>query len=140
MPALIVDSSVTLSLAFEDEFDDFSLRAFELVRQDGALAPGLWPLEVANILHSGVKRRRLTESDALRFLSLLAELPIGIAREENEAAVPLTLELFSLSRRHGLTSYDAAYLRLAMASGLPLASKDTELNAAAKNAGIQLFT
>ena len=139
MPALILDSSVTLSLAFEDEFDDFSLRAFEVVRRDGALVPWLWPFEVANILHSGVKRSRLTASDAQRFLFLLADLPIEIARNEGQKPVAIAQELFLLFQRRNLTSYDAAYLQLAMTSGLPLASKDNELNIAAKAAGLQLF-
>lgn len=139
MPGLILDSSVTLSLAFEDEFDDFSVRAFEAVRRNGALVPCLWSYEVANILNSGVRRARLTESDAQRFLSLLSELPIEIVQAEKEKTAAFASELFTLSRRHALTSYDAAYLQLALASGLPLASKDNDLNAAAKTAGVSLF-
>ena len=55
MPALVLDSSVALSLAFEEEFDDYSVRVFEAIRRDGALAPALWPYEVANILSNGAK-------------------------------------------------------------------------------------
>lgn len=139
MPALILDCSVTLSLAFEDEFDAYSVRVFESVRRHGALVPRLWSLEVANILSISVRRGRLTEERAFRFLSLLSEQPIEAAQLDGEKAVPDAMKLFSLSRRHSLTAYDAAYLQLALASGLPLASKDRELNDAAKSAGIRLF-
>ena len=136
MPALVLDSSVALSLAFEEEFDAYSVRVFEAIRSDGALVPALWPLEVANILSNGVKRNRLTESDAERFLELLAAQPIEVALESQN---PSTAELFALSRRHLLTAYDASYFRLALSSGLPLASKDKDLNLAAQAAGVILF-
>lgn len=137
MPALILDSSVALSLAFEDEFDEYSSHVFETIRQHGALVPQLWFLEVANILSSGVKRSRITDSDARRFLSLLAAQPIQAFEEKSPGAAE---EYYTLSRRFLLTAYDAAYLRLALSSGLPLASKDKALNHAAKAAGIVLFT
>lgn len=139
MPALILDSSVTLALAFEDEFDEFSRSAFEATRRNGALVPRLWAFEVANILSNGVKRSRLTEIEARRFLGLLAELPIEVAQAEGVQAAPIALELFSLSQDHGLTAYDSVYLQLAMATRLPLASKDNELNAAMRHAGLKLF-
>jgi predicted nucleic acid-binding protein len=41
--------------------------------------------------------------------------------------------------KHGLTSYDAAYLALAMRSGLPLATTDEALIEAAKRSSVQIF-
>ncbi len=136
MPALILDSSVTLSMAFLEEFDDYSRRVFESVATAGALVPPLWHHEVANILSSGVRRNRLTNASALRFLSLLEKQPIETAPEN--ILFPAT-EIYRTAQRHGLTAYDAAYLRLALSSGLPLASKDRALNDAAKAAGVTLF-
>lgn len=136
MPVLILDCSVTLSMAFADEFDGYSRRVFETIRTGGALVPSLWHLEVANILSSGVKRNRLTHAGALHFLSLLAKHPIETAGED----VPFPAALFyELAQQHALTAYDAAYLRLALSSGLPLASKDRALLAAARAAGVALF-
>ncbi|MCD8141191.1 MAG: type II toxin-antitoxin system VapC family toxin [Planctomycetaceae bacterium] len=138
MPALVLDSSATLSLAFEDERDDQTVRIFEAVRAEGAIVPGLWPLEVANILYSGVKRNRLVEGQALRFLRLLSTLPISVVADESAPAT-MAFDIFVISSRFGLTAYDAAYLQLALVSGLPLASKDRQLNAAAKSAGLALY-
>ncbi|MDR2726302.1 MAG: type II toxin-antitoxin system VapC family toxin [Candidatus Adiutrix sp.] len=135
MPALILDSSVTLSLAFEDECDDFTRRVFEAVKQAGALVPSLWRLEVANIMVSSVKRKRLTGPDAGLFLSLLSTQPIQVADDNNLSAAAL----YELALRYGLTAYDAAYLNLAEITGLPLASKDAALKAAVIKAGLKLF-
>ncbi len=44
----------------------------------------------------------------------------------------------SLSREYGLTAYDAAYLDLAVESGLPLATLDPDLVRACKKADVGL--
>jgi predicted nucleic acid-binding protein len=44
-----------------------------------------------------------------------------------------------LGRTHGLTSYDAAYLELAMRRGLPMATLDKELKSAASKVGVELY-
>ena len=43
-----------------------------------------------------------------------------------------------LAIKYGLTGYDAAYLELALRTGLPLASLDKDLNKAALRAGVTL--
>jgi len=44
-----------------------------------------------------------------------------------------------LAERHGLTLYDAAYLELALRRGLPPATLDRELRAAASGEKIQVL-
>ena len=44
-----------------------------------------------------------------------------------------------LADRFGLTSYDASYLELAQRLGLPLASREKALRAAAAGAGVDLL-
>jgi predicted nucleic acid-binding protein len=48
-------------------------------------------------------------------------------------------EVLELARRERLTSYDAAYLELAMREGLPLATLDQQLRDAAARAGVPAF-
>jgi len=43
-----------------------------------------------------------------------------------------------LCREHGLTAYDAAYLDLAKANGLPLATLDEDLIRACAKTGVEL--
>jgi len=43
-----------------------------------------------------------------------------------------------LSRQYSLTAYDAAYLDLALDSGLPLATLDEDLASAARKARVRL--
>ena len=45
-----------------------------------------------------------------------------------------------LARGQGLTTYDAAYLDLAMREGLPLATQDGDLRLAAARVGVELIS
>ena len=44
-----------------------------------------------------------------------------------------------LARRYKLSAYDAAYLELALRTGLPLATLDADLEKAAQAAGVEAF-
>jgi predicted nucleic acid-binding protein len=61
-------------------------------------------------------------------------LAFGFRLKEGE-----TVAIAHLARAHQLSSYDAAYLELAIRRGLPLAWLDGKLKAAAKATGIQLY-
>jgi predicted nucleic acid-binding protein len=91
---------------------------------DSAIAPSFWPHEVLNALLAREKRKRISGDLVRTFLADLAALPVELAQ------VPVE-EVFgrvqSLSREHGLTAYDAAYLALAHAAGVPLATLDKDL-------------
>lgn len=63
--------------------------------------------------------------------ALVARLPIDIDRDPPDAGMLLALAL-----RYDLTSYDAAYLELALRLQLPIATQDTELAMAARIAGV----
>jgi predicted nucleic acid-binding protein len=69
------------------------------------------------------------------FLDDLAALPIAL--EQFPAGVVFERRQ-SLSRKRGLTSYDAAYLDLALEKGMALATLDEALARACKNAGVRL--
>lgn len=47
--------------------------------------------------------------------------------------------IISAGREYKLTSYDAAYLELAVRQGLPLATRDKTLKAACKKCGVPVF-
>ena len=48
-------------------------------------------------------------------------------------------EIFALARAHNLSSYDASYLDLAMRRGLPIATLDKKLIAAAQRGNVPVF-
>jgi len=133
--ALVIDSSAALSWCFEDEASPGSDALFEQVRDHGAVVPGLWHLEIANVLLQAEKRGRITAADLAMRLALIAELPITT---DDETTARARREILPLARAEGLTTYDAAYLELAIRRGLPLMTKDAALIAAAGRTGVAI--
>ena len=133
MTALVIDSSAALSWCFEDEASPESDTLFQQVRDQGAVVPELWHLEVANVLLQAEKRGRITAGDVATRLELIAELPIAT---DTETTARAWREILALARAEGLTTYDAAYLELAIRRGLPLQTKDGALISAAKRCSV----
>ena len=133
---MVVDNSVHKAWAFEDEADKYCERVLDSFSHATALVPCLWPTEVANVLCVAERRKRITRADALRFLQLLAQLPITIADSPDSGNIQ---SLYLLATDYGLSAYDASYLQLALLEGLPLATRDSALCKATKKAGGRLF-
>lgn len=131
----VLDTSVAAAWFFPNEVTDYTERILDQVQQTGAVVPTIWPLEIANVLLVGERRRRLTEAQAEHLVAFLQDLPIRIAESGSMAALRATL---ALGRPQGLSTYDASYLELAMREGLPLATQDARLRAAAQRVGIEL--
>ena len=134
--AFVLDGSVTLVWGFTDENDDYATAILDKMPDLQAYVPNLWPLEVANALLVGERRGRTTPADIAQFLAILGTFPIAV---DEETVARAWVETMSLARAHNLSSYDASYLELAMRRGLPVATLDSKLKAAAKAVGVPLF-
>ncbi|MEW6594772.1 MAG: type II toxin-antitoxin system VapC family toxin [Thermodesulfobacteriota bacterium] len=132
----VVDASIVMSWCFADEADAYADGVLDRLAQDEALVPSIWPLEIGNVLLVAERRKRLSEADSARFLALLAELPIVV---EPEPPQRMLREILGLARELGLSTYDAAYLDLAMRLGLPIATNDAALRKAAKRVRVPLL-
>lgn len=133
---IVIDASVAVGWCFADEATPRGDAVLDRVRAEGARVPSLWHLEVANVLRQAERRERISEAETSLRLELLAQLPIATDADTMQRAWMQTL---ALARTHTLTVYDAAYLELAARFGLPLASKDRELLAAARKNGIAVL-
>ena len=126
---------MTLVWGFEDGADAYATAILERMPELQAHVPPLWPLEVANALLVG-ERRRITPAETARFLAILATFPITV---DDETVAHAWLDTVHLARAQNLSSYDAAYLELALRRGLPLAALDGKLKTAAQAVGVPLF-
>ena len=136
VPALVLDASLALAWAFEDEGNAYTDAVLESLAKVKVFVPTIWPLEVGNALLVAERRGRLNQADTVQFLALLWQLPIMVEVERPEQMLGETL---ALAREHGLSTYDATYLLLAMRRGFPLATTDEALRLAATRAGVPLF-
>ena len=133
MNSFVLDASATLAWCFEDERTAPAVSMLERLRDQEALVPPLWLLELANGLVVAERRERITRAESTRFLGLVGELPIRI---DQTSTLNLASSLMELAREYDLSAYDAAYLELALRLGQPLATLDERLRSAADRAGV----
>lgn len=125
----VVDNSVVMSWCFEDEGNAYTEAVLESLADGEAFVPGIWPLEVGNMLLVAERKKRLSESSVVRFLELLSGLPFTVEQETPERAFK---NIVSLARQRGISTYDASYLDLAMRLGLPVSTLDESMRKAAR--------
>jgi predicted nucleic acid-binding protein len=134
--SFVLDNSIVMAWSFEDETDEYAEAVLDRMPTASAVVPVLWPLEVANALLMGERRKRSSEAETIKWTGILAALPIVVDADTNAHA---WFETLSLARGHDLSAYDAAYLELAIRRGLPLATIDKKLKIAAQAVGVAEF-
>lgn len=133
----VLDCSVAMTWFFEHEASpqtDKLLAA--LAGADAAVVPQHWLLEVTNVLLAAEASNKKKAAESTEFLALLGKLAIESDAETGDYATTSTI---ALGRKHKLTSYDAAYLELAMRRGAALATLDKNLRKAALREGVPVL-
>ncbi len=82
------------------------------------------------------RRKGINSEQLHQFVADLRDLPVEIHLEGGNRAYSSILRL---SCEHQLSSYDAAYLDLAISETLPIATADKNLRAAARRSKIELY-
>jgi predicted nucleic acid-binding protein len=119
-----------MAWCFESEANGYTDGILARMEQgEEAFVPSLWRLEVVNALLKAKRQGRITAERAGDFLVQLRGFAIEV---DDEAPAKADNEIFQLGLKYQLSSYDAAYLELAMRRKLPLATQDNNLIAAAK--------
>jgi len=132
---IVVDASVTLAWCFEDEGTPFTDFVLARLRVESAMAPAIWPLEVANALILGERRGRIGLDRIDEALDRLRSLPIVVTAEPLDV---VWSSMRSIARSLRITVYDASYLDLAVRNGVPLATLGGRLRDAARRIGVPL--
>jgi predicted nucleic acid-binding protein len=132
---LVLDVSLSCAWCFADEASEGAWAILERLQTNRAQVPALWLWETANVLVQAERRGRISPAASRTFLGLLEDLPISV----DQATTSAWHHTQALARSHHLTSYNAAYLELALRCGLPLASRDKALQAAARAEGVPLL-
>ena len=136
----VLDNSVVMRWLLNGGSEErlaYAAKVLDLLSQDTgeALVPGVWSLEVANVLVKAQAKGLVSEARASAFVGLLSEMTITVDGSTAARALGDTLQL---ARRFRLSSYDAAYLELALREGLPLATLDADLQGAMVQVGSAL--
>jgi predicted nucleic acid-binding protein len=126
---MVIDPSLAAAWVLPDESNAVAESVLEGVVREGARVPALFWYELRNLLLMAERRKRLPPNEAEIAFARVRGLPIEERTVEDGP-------VFGLARRHRLTAYDAAYLALALAERLGIATNDARLAEAARREGI----
>jgi len=132
---VVLDASIVIGWAYREApalLDDL----IRQVAEDMAYVPTHWTLEVTNTLMISERRGRIRAGERDEMLEAIRQLPI---RPDDETWIRAWDRIPALAVQYGLTTYDAAYLELALRLEAPLATLDQDLARAARAAKVPLF-
>jgi predicted nucleic acid-binding protein len=139
MRRFVLDNSVAmrwLLASIKPDDQAYAESVLASLTEAEAVVPDLWHLEAANVLLSAEKRSELSAGEVEQFIAQLENLPIAV---DPRTANQVFSRALGLARAYMLSSYDAAYLELALREKLPLASLDKDLIKAAVSAGVSNY-
>ncbi len=119
MPARVVDASVLGAVTFQEpRFAE----AVTLIHEAELYAPTLLAYELSSIARKKILLYPAFATELMASLEDALAMDIRWTEVDHRATVELALET-------ALTTYDASYLQLARALGVPLVTFDTQLKA-----------
>ncbi|MGR4844975.1 type II toxin-antitoxin system VapC family toxin [Rhizobium sp. LARHSG275] len=121
----VIDASIAAAWLLADEESRTAEGALSLLETEDALVPDLFWHEIRNILLTAERRKRISNEDVLACLMRLTSLPLCTVSSEDH------LPILRLAGKYQLSAYDAAYLALAVAENVSLATLDARLERAA---------
>lgn len=139
----VLDTSVSAAWVIDAQITPYKRSVLKSMQNKVALVPALWHIEMSNLLCKYARRNNLTMPHIEVHLANLGALAITTfewdASKTTRQKLGTMRSVTQIALTHGLTSYDAQYLQLALRENLPLASCDEQLCASAKFAGVAIY-
>jgi predicted nucleic acid-binding protein len=133
----VLDASVALAWCFADERTPETQSLLARALDESVAVPSHWPLDLANILTNAERRGRIDPDRISRFIAMLGTIAVEVDATTHERGLS---GILNLARQERITSYDAAYLDLALRERIPLATRDAALAEAARRVGVSVIT
>jgi predicted nucleic acid-binding protein len=134
----VLDNSIVMRWFFNDgsiKDRQYSEGVLNLIiaGSHAPVTPGVWPLEIANVISRAESMGHIEENRSAHFLEIIREMNIATESIAQDISFGSVLHL---ARVYKLSSYDASYLELAMRHSIPLATLDKDLTNAMKKVGV----
>ncbi len=138
MSHFVLDASVALAWVLDNPVPVYALEVRQgMLAGKRGLVPALWHLDIANGLAMAERRGDLSGADVEDALDQI--LATAASKLDTDTNLVSARDALANARTFQLTAYDAAYLDLSRREGLPLATLDKRLRAAAAKAGVPLL-
>ncbi len=129
--SLVADNSVVIAWFSRSQSTAYTDRIYSQLGTEELVMPSVWPYEFANALAVLERRGLLTATLVDQIVDKAAKL---VTRVDSPPASPA--KLLQLTRSHGLSAYDAAYLELTLRLRTKLATKNSRLSVVAGSLGL----
>lgn len=133
MSRTVVDASFLLAWALQEDSGIGFDAVLDNLMHRGGVMPAICALEITNVLYGMWRNQRLDEASVKAVLADIRQLPLAVDPRTHERA---WIHTYGLAVKHGLTTYDAAYLDLALREGGPFLTLDKALLKAANDEGL----
>ena len=131
--AIVIDASVAIAWCLRDR--DGTARAdavMDLASTETVIVPSLFWYEIRSVLVVAERKERIKADAAEGHIERLRTLRFITDDDQDDR------QIVALTRRYGLSGYDAAYLETAKRRGAKLATLDKRLAAAVAEEGISI--
>jgi predicted nucleic acid-binding protein len=139
MTDFVLDNSVAMRWHLESEKttdQKYSESVLQSLTYSNAFVPNLCHLEAVNVLLGAEKMGDTSLGEIERFIAQLEDLPLYVDSLTANKSFSRTM---ALARAYKLSSYNAAYLELALRKGLSIATLDKGIVKAAKKADVGIY-
>jgi len=126
---IISDTNIFLAVALnEPDKENIIL----LTAEANAISPEILPYEVGNALTAMVKRKQLTDKEAVAALQTVNKIPVRLVSVDIQKALKLAL-------KHNIYAYDAYFLQCAKDLSCPLMTLDKRMKKVAYDLNIEVL-
>ncbi len=126
---VVSDTNIFLAVAL-NEPEKGSI--IELTSNAGTVAPEILPYEIGNALSAMIKRKQITNKEALTALEITNHIPVRLVSVDIRKALKLALEF-------NIYAYDAYFLQCAKSLSHPLLTLDKRMKQVARNLNIEIL-
>lgn len=126
---VVADTNIFLAVVLDEPEKNWVI---DVTAKTDALAPEVLPFEIANAISAMVKRRRLTEREALLALGQVGEISVRLLSVDTKASLKLAIE-------HNIYAYDAFFIQCARSMSCPLVTLDKRMKQVALALDIEVL-
>jgi predicted nucleic acid-binding protein len=126
---IIADTNIFLAVALNEPDKELII---QLTSDMVIIAPEILPYEIGNALSAMVKRKQITQKEAVSVLGIANQIPVRLTKVDIPQALKLALDF-------NIYAYDAYFLHCAKALSCPLITLDNRMKQVATNLNIELL-
>jgi predicted nucleic acid-binding protein len=126
---IVADTNIFLAVALNEPEKDLII---QLTSDMVIIAPEILPYEIGNALSAMVKRKQITQNEAISVFGIANQIPVRLALIDIPQALKLALDF-------NIYAYDAYFLHCAKASSCPLITLDNRMKQVATNLNIEIL-